>query len=203
MGLEKHMKTGKKQNSTNSMKGAVHGKWLMLGALTLMLGLVAPFAVAGPEQDNEQAVKEFNRGDLVASMALWRKAANAGYAPAQVWLGDVLDKSEEDQEAVEWYRKAAAQGDVAGEFGLGQMYAKGEGVKKDLAEARAHILRAAEKNHLPAMMVMMGAYRVGSLGVIPDAAQADAWEAKLVALSPTYKKEPVSNQGKPKKVNGK
>jgi uncharacterized protein len=200
MGLEKHMETSKKQNST---KPGRHGKGLMLVALTLMLGLVTPLAVAGPEQDNEQAVKEFNRGDLVASMALWRKAANSGYAPAQVWLGDVLDKSEEDPEAVEWYRKAAAQGDAAGEFGLGQMYAKGEGVKKDLTEARSHILRAAEKNHLPAMMVMMGAYRVGSLGVTPDAAQADAWEAKLVALSPTYKKEPVSNQGKPKKVNGK
>jgi hypothetical protein len=65
-GLEKHMKTGKKQNSTNSTKGGRHGKWLMLAALTLMLGLVAPFAVAGPEQDNEQAIKEFNRGDLVA-----------------------------------------------------------------------------------------------------------------------------------------
>ena len=194
------MKTSKKQ--TGAKHGA-HNKWLLLGALTLMLGLVAPSAMAGPEQDNEQAVKEFNGGDLVASIALWRKAANAGYAPAQIWLGDVLDKSEEDPEAVEWYRKAAAQGDAAGEYGLGQMYAKGEGVKKDLVEARSHILLAAEKNHLPAMMVMMGAYRAGSLGVTPDAAQADAWEAKLVALSPTYKKEPVSTQGKPKKVNGK
>ena len=173
----------------------------MSGAV--VLGLVAPLAIAGPEQDNEQAIKEFDRGDLVASMALWRKAANAGYAPAQVWLGDILDKSEEDQEAVEWYRKAAAQGSPAGEYGLGQMYAKGEGVKKDDAEARTHILRAAEKNYLPAMMTMMGAYRVGSLGIAVDSAQADAWESKLVELSPTYKKAPVSKQEKTKKVYGK
>jgi uncharacterized protein len=196
------MNTGNKKNIAKHGSHSSFSKWLMLNALFLGFA-VTPLAVAGPEQDNEQAIKEFNRGDLVASMALWRKAANAGYAPAQVWLGDVLDKSEEDPEAVEWYRKAASQGDAAGELGLGQMYAKGEGVKKDLTEARAHILRAAEKNYLPAMMVMMGAYRVGSLGVTPDAAQADAWEARLVALSPTYKKESVSNQAKPKKAIGK
>ena len=68
---------------------------------------------------------------------------------------------------------------------------------------RASLVRDAPFFPLPAMMVMMGAYRVGGLGVTPDAAQADAWEAKLVALSPTYKKDPVSTQGKPKKVNGK
>lgn len=176
-------------------------KWQVFGAV--LLGLVAPFALAGPEQETELAVKEYARGDLVASMALWRKAANAGYAPAQVWLGDILDKAEEDPEAVEWYRKAAAQGSTAGEFGLGQMYAKGEGVKKDLEEARTHILRAAEKSYLPAVTMMMEAYRGGSLGVTRDLAQADSWEAKLVALSPTYKKAPVGNQDKTKKVIAK
>ena len=175
-------------------------KWFGIGLISL--AFVAPFVVAGPEQDTELAVKEFNRGDLVASMALWRKAANAGYAPAQVWLGDILDKSEEDKEAVEWYVKAAAQGSPAGEYGLGEMYAKGEGVKKDFAEALTHILRAAEKNYLPAVTLMVEAYRTGSLGVTQDLAQANVWEAKLVELS-TNNKVPVSNQEKTKKVNGK
>ena len=175
-------------------------KWFGIGLISL--AFVAPFVVAGPEQDTELAVKEFNRGDLVASMALWRKAANAGYAPAQVWLGDILDKSEEDKEAVEWYVKAAAQGSPAGEYGLGEMYAKGEGVKKDFAEALTHILRAAEKNYLPAVTLMVEAYRTGSLGVTQNLAQANVWEAKLVELS-TNNKVPVSNQEKTKKVNGK
>ena len=175
-------------------------KWFGIGLISL--AFVAPFVAAGPEQDTELAVKEFNRGDLVASMALWRKAANAGYAPAQVWLGDILDKSEEDKEAVEWYVKAAAQGSPAGEYGLGEMYAKGEGVKKDFAEALTHILRAAEKNYLPAVTLMVEAYRTGSLGVTQDLAQANVWEAKLLELS-TNNKLPVSNQEKTKKVIGK
>jgi uncharacterized protein len=196
--MEKHMKNITKLKFMNRAKPT---QWLGLGVLAL--AFVAPFAVAGPEQDSELALKEFNRGDLVASMALWRKAANAGYAPAQVWLGDILDKSEEDKEAVEWYVKAAAQGSPAGEYGLGQMYIKGEGVKKDLVEARTHILRAAEKNYLPAIALMMEAYRAGGLGVTRDLSQADAWEAKLAALSPAYSKTAAGNQEKTKKVNSK
>lgn len=160
--------------------------WLKSGLLSL--ALAGPLAVAGPKEDTEQGVEEFNRGDLVASVALWRKAADEGYAPAQVWLGDILDKSEEDADAVIWYRKAAEQGSAAGELGLGLMYAKGEGVPADLAKAHSYVLKAAEQNHAPAVAIMMNSYRKGGLGLTPDPVQADAWEAKLVEVDPNYKK---------------
>lgn len=155
-----------------------------LGAGAVLWGLFTPWAVAGPEQDTELAEKEFARGDLVVSMALWTKAAQQGYAPAQARLGDILDKSEEDALAVDWYRKAAEQGNAVGEYGLGQMYAKGEGVKKDFEQARSHILLAAEKGYPPAMSLIMNAYQNGSLGLAVDKSQADAWKAKLGALPP-------------------
>ena len=174
-----------------------------LGAGAMLWALITPWAVAGPEQDTELAEKEFARGDLVASMALWTKAATLGYAPAQSRLGDILDKAEEDVQAVDWYRKAATQGNAAGEYGLGQMYAKGEGVKKDFVQARSYNLRAAEKGHLLAVVLMMESYRAGGLGLPVDKTQADAWEVKLVALSPGYKRESVRNQENSKKVNVK
>lgn len=163
-----------------------------------LISLVVPFASAGPEQDTELAEKEFARGDLAVSMAMWRKAAQQGYAPAQVRLGDILDKAEEDEEAVTWYRKAAEQGSAAGEYGLGQMYAKGEGVKKDFEQARALILRAAGKNYLPAVTLMMEAYRAGSLGVSRDLVQAREWEVKVRALSPKVEPGPVTDAKNPK-----
>jgi uncharacterized protein len=143
---------------------------------------IGRLAIAGPEQDTEQAEKEFARGDLVASMSLWRKAAEQGYAPAQVRLAAILDKAEQDAEAVEWYRKAAAQGSAAGEYGLGSMYFSGEGVKKDLEQARSYILRAAEKSYLPAIKAMMDAYKVGGLGLAADPVQAQIWKDKFDAL---------------------
>ena len=157
------------------------GMRVWLGVAVLV---AAPFAAAGPKEDTELAEKEFARGDLVQSLALWRKAAEAGYAPAQAWLGDILDKSEEDEEAVAWFRKAAAQGDPHGEYGLGQMYAKGEGVKQDFAQARLYIGRSAEKNYLQAVVLMREMFKNGSMGVAADPAQAAKWEAKVKELAP-------------------
>ena len=153
-------------------------------------------AFAGPEEDNALAEKEFARGDLVVSMGLWRKAAQAGYAPSQVWLGDLLDKAEEDTLAVEWYQKAADQGSAGGEYGLGQMYLKGEGVKKDLAQGRQYIEKAATKDHVEAVKWMMAFYRQGDMGAPVDNAKADAWEAKLMAILPGYTKPVAKSSGK-------
>jgi TPR repeat protein len=158
--------------------------WIGAAALCCALGA----AMAGPVQDSALAEREFARGDLSAAMALWKKAAEQGHAPAQARLGDILDKSEEDEEAVKWYRNAAAQGNAAGEFGLGQMYAKGEGLDKDLVQAQAHLLRAAQLDHPAAIGVLMQAYRNGGLGLARDPVQADAWEARLVALVPAYQR---------------
>lgn len=147
-----------------------------------LLSLAAPFAHAGAAEDAEQAEQEFARGNLVVSMSLWRKAANAGYAPAQARLGDILDKAEEDTEAVNWYRKASDQGNAAGDFGLGQMYAKGEGVKRDEEQARKYIARAAEKGYLPAVMAMAEMYKSGTLGTPVDLAQSASWRARADEL---------------------
>lgn len=166
-------------------------KTMLLCALAL--STFSTLAVAGPEQDTELAEKEFARGDLVASMSLWRKAAEQGYAPAQVRLAAVLDKAEQDAEAVEWYRKAAAQGSAAGEYGLGTMYASGEGVKKDIEQARSFILRAAEKSYLPAIKKMMEIYKVGGLGLAADPVQAKVWKEKLDALN-TKEKEVANTE---------
>ena len=174
-----------------------------LGVGMVLWGLITPWAVAGPEQDAELAEKEFARGDLLAAIGLWSKAAQQGYAPAQVRLADILDKAEEDVEAADWYRKAAVQGNAAGEYGLGQMYLKGEGVKKDFEQAHSYILRAAGKDYLEAVVLMMEAYRTGGMGVAVDITQADAWEAKLIALSPGYKRVPVKEKAGVKKAGSK
>lgn len=157
----------------------IRGKWLALGAVALSLTMTARIAIAGAEDDTVQAESEFAKGNLVAALALWRKAADQGYAPAQARLGEMYDKAEDDKEAVEWYRKSAAQGSAAGEYGLGVMYAKGEGVEKDPEQAFSYISRAAEKEYLLAMILMRELYRAGELGIAVDPVKAAEWEAKV------------------------
>ncbi|MES2149420.1 MAG: tetratricopeptide repeat protein [Pseudomonadota bacterium] len=166
----------------------------------LCLASAAPWALADAAEDSAKAEQEFARGDLIAAIALWTRAAGQGYAPAQARLGDILDKSEDDEDAVDWYRKAAAQNNAAGIYGLGQMYAKGEGVPKDLAQARDLTLRAAKLEHVPAIATLMDALRSGGLGFAVNKAEADAWEVKLIALAPNYRAAPPAPaKGKKKK----
>lgn len=192
------MEAGKMNMTTTRAK-----RMSWLGAGCLALALAAPLANAGPKEDNEAAIVEFNKGDFVIALPLWRKSAEAGYAPAQVWLGDILDKAEEDEEAVVWYRKAAEQGDAAGEFGLGLMYGKGEGVKQDESQAFRHFLKAAEKNYPPAMLAVAAAFRTGGMGQSVDVAKADEWQAKLYEVAPNYKPAPVVQPVEAKKKRRK
>jgi TPR repeat protein len=45
--------------------------------------------------------------------------------------------------AVEWYQKAAAQGDVTAQYNLGILYEKGIGVQKDNTQAAELFKKAA------------------------------------------------------------
>lgn len=161
---------------------------VLLGAIFCCLN--APMAMAAPQQDAEAGEVAYRKGDLMAAMALWRKAAEAGYAPAQVRLAGALDDAEQDEEAVQWYRKATAQGSVPGEFGLGVMYLKGEGIAKDFEKARFHILRAANQNHVPALRTMSELYKVGGAGLPADQAEAEKWEDRMYAVTGQSKPVP-------------
>ena len=65
----------------------------------------------------------------------YRKAAEQGYADAQLNLSLMLHKGQgtakNEVEAVKWYRKAAEQGDAHAQNNLGLMYDNGQGVTQD------------------------------------------------------------------------
>ena len=135
------------------------------GILAVFLALQSWTASGAPDEDFRAGSQAYRRGDVVQAMDLLRKSADAEHAPAQSLLAYILDKSGASEEAVAYYRKAAAQGDADGEFGLGSMYAAGEGVKRDLAEARKWITRAAEQGHAGAVNTLALAYIKGDLGI--------------------------------------
>ena len=122
--------------------------------------------LAGPNEEYQTALKSYRDGDVVGAMPMLRKAADAGLAKAQVLLAELLDRSEFDEEAIAYYRKAAEQDDADGMFGYGVMIAAGEGLKKkDPAEGRRWIQKAAERGHLQAVNVMAQAYLKAELGL--------------------------------------
>ena len=139
--------------------------WLSAGVCAAAALCFALSAFAAAEDDYREGFKYYRSGDVTTAMAHLRKAADVGHAPAQVLLADILDQAEFNEEAVGYYRKAAASGHPDGEFGLGNMYANGEGVKRDTAQARKWITLAAEKNHQRATTALAQAYIGGGLGI--------------------------------------
>lgn len=124
----------------------------------------------------------YNRGDVVAAMGHYETAANAGSAEGQARLAWVLDQSEQNEDAVRWYRASAEQGHAEGYFGLGGMYAKGEGVEQDDAVAIENFRLAARNGHAQAHRVLINAYTRGVFGLPVDAAKAEEWQASLDRL---------------------
>ena len=130
--------------------------------LTLLAG--GP-AHAGPEEDFASGMISYRRADFATAIPTLRKAADAGHAQAQALLASILDAADQDEEAVAYYRKSAASGNLDGIFGLGTMLAAGEGVAKDVKEARKLYTRAAEGGHKLAIAAMAEAYIRGELSI--------------------------------------
>ena len=137
-------------------------------AVVLVLGIGMGLANAGPEEDYASGMISYRRADFVTAMPLLRKAADAGHAEAQVVLASILDAAESDEEAVAYYRKAAAAGNLDGIYGLGTMLGSGEGVKKDVKEAKILITRAAEAGHKQAIRSLAQIYLRGELEIAEE-----------------------------------
>ena len=77
-------------------------------------------------------------------------------------------------EALRWYREGVERGADDAQFNLGVLYARGEGVREDEAEAARLLRLAAEQGHPGAQFNLGGLYARGE-GVPHDDAQAGRW----------------------------
>jgi uncharacterized protein len=80
------------------------------------------------------------------------KRAEAADTQAQFELGRAYEDGkgvpQDDERAVEWFRKSAEHGNAQAQNSLGVMYAQGRGVQRDRAEA-VRWYRKAAKQGLP------------------------------------------------------
>lgn len=117
----------------------------LVGGLALAMSSLA--VRADFEADYKAGVESFSRGDVVSAMTTLKKAVESGHAPSQWLYGYILDGTDEDAEAVEYYRKAAVQNHPPAQFSLGAAYLSGEGVKQNPEEGHKWIRLAAENGH--------------------------------------------------------
>lgn len=78
-------------------------------------------------------------------------------------------------EAEKWYRLAAEQGDVSGQYNLGLLYLRGNGVQKNYLKAEKWLRKAAEQDFAEAQHDLGVLYSVGGSGLQIDLVEAYKW----------------------------
>jgi len=125
--------------------------WLF-GFAFLAVSLCAPTATPGfsPVQLYEKGMNALigpgvNRSDLNATEYI-RRSSERGYAPAQVTLGYFYETgtilTREPEQAARWYKKAAQQDDLLGEWLPGRAVFTGQGTMRDLKQAANCLLKS-------------------------------------------------------------
>jgi len=144
------------------------------GFLWLIIVAVAfPFLISAAQQEDifggdnvETVIAKAEAGDAEAQMALAQRYRFGAGVPRDTAM------------AVEWFQKAAEQGNVQGEFSVGFMYAVGEdGFERDTTIAAEWFRRAAENGHPNAQLNLGNMYRMGD-GVERDLEKALLWLQK-------------------------
>jgi TPR repeat protein len=133
------------------------------------------------QKKNEEAKRwaQISQNNNVAAVLHERAASDSR---AQTLLG-VLNHSglggipQDEGKAVEWYRKAAEQGDVQAQTRLGYMYGEGRGVAKDEAKAVELYRKAAEQGNAQAQTGLGVMYAYGR-GIPKDEGKAAEWYRK-------------------------
>lgn len=96
---------------------------------------------------------ESGRGDVapdpVAARTWYERAAASGYAPAQYFLGQMLEEGRgvatDYPQAAAWYLRAAERGEPAAQAALGRLYEQGLGVPRNYDRAARWYQQAAQR----------------------------------------------------------
>ena len=127
----------------------------------------------------------FGQSELSAEeLAMRMEAAENGDAEAQCLLADAYflgnGVEQDEQKAVEWFRKSAEQGHAVAEYALGNCYFAGRGIEKDEAEAFKWFLKSAEHGYDVAQYTVGSCYFSGR-GVALNKEEAVPWLRKAAA----------------------
>jgi TPR repeat protein len=107
---------------------------------------------------------------------------NPNHSKLQYVLGVLLESGQgvpqDYEQAAEWYRKAAEQGDPDAQYSLGWLYMAGQGAPQDYAQAAGWFRKSAEQGHSWAQHNLGWLYHGGEGNVPQDYEQAAEWYRK-------------------------
>jgi TPR repeat protein len=163
------------------MKPGLMGAW----SLALMMAWSSIDAsaqtVKGSDLATQNAVADYNAGNMGAARSEFKKAAERGSRLAEFNYAMMLVNGEggaaQPEEGKKWLRKAADADMTQAQYVYGKMFDDGEFVARDPAEAHKWFLRAANQGHTLAQLALANQFLDGR-GTARDNAQAFVWYKK-------------------------
>ena len=147
------------------MPVSIRSSCFAAAVILTVFGFTTPVAFAGISEDFAEGNRHNLRGDVVAALPFYKRAADAGHAGAQAAMGDLMRASDFTEEAIGYFRKSALQGDADGQFGLAAMLVSGDGEPQNTPEARKYYTLAANQGHDLAINELAFSYLTGGLGI--------------------------------------
>jgi TPR repeat protein len=124
-----------------------------------------------------------------------RAAGDQGHAQSQYFLGRIFATGcpekyfhKNDEEAVKWWSRAAANGYLEAFNALGEAYFEGKGVPRDHRLAFRWYLKAGKRGDYQAQHHLGEQYRLGQ-GVAKDFIKAHAWYELSIRCIPKWQRE--------------
>ncbi len=152
-----------------------HGCRAIFRLIVVWLSLSAMTATAYADTF-EDGLAAFGAREYQKALSLWLSLAEQGDELSQINIGEMYAKglgvTRDIPEAIKWFNKAAAQGNVAAEFNLGEIY--GHGVQTDHEQSVKWYRKAALQGHASAQYKLGAKYFKGE-GVPMDYLMAYAW----------------------------
>jgi len=152
------------------------------GVLFLCLVGLAGYTNAADFSGYDTAKAALARKDYATALSACRPDAERDEPRCQNLVGvlyrDGLGVPKDSNQAVQWYRRAAAQGNAKAQSNLALAFYRGDGVPKDFSQAFALALKSADQGWGVAQFTVGYMYSVGE-GVTKDDRQAVAWLTKV------------------------
>ncbi|MDR5755679.1 tetratricopeptide repeat protein [Caballeronia sp. LZ035] len=156
----------------------------VIAAMSLSLAVGWAHADTAPKPTDlatQNAVADYNAGNLVAARSEFRRAAQKGSRLAEFNYAMMLLNGEggpaDVPEGKKWLRRAADANMTHAQYVYGKMYDDGQFVEKDPAEAHRWFLRAANQGHVQAELALANQFLDGR-GTARDNTQAFTWYKK-------------------------
>ena len=161
-------------------------KEILRGSICLFFMVLNSLLVhaATPQEQYRKAISLLlpannRQSDQNDAINLLRVAAGNGYSPAQTALACAYEQgfvvTQDIQQAIGWYKKAAEQGDWIAQFSLGRIYFIGGPVSRDTAMAKKWLELAAADERDSGAAFLLGLLNDDGQGTATNYKVAEKW----------------------------